>query len=187
MPDVPIKAIDSIQRVPYRIGYSFRQPALVKPVTVTRRRPYFAMNWAGSVDEKKRNLYNKGVLQRFPSTWRRAAKSMAVAGLGVVGNRRELPNFNELGDAPGPTDKETTTSSTSRDAFGFLDNIIKTTGSLISQSQQLEIAKAQTQGAYAMRLPQFFNPSTGGLGFTGWIAILGVAGVGVYFFMRRSA
>jgi hypothetical protein len=188
MPDVPvpIKAIDSIQRVPYRIGYSFRQPGLVKPVTVTRQRPYFAMNWAGSVDEKKQNLYKSGVLQRFPSTWRRSAKSMAVAGLGVVGNRRELPDFNELGDAPGPTDKETTTSSTSRDFFGFLDNTIKQAGGLIAQSQQLEIAKAQAQGPYARFLPNFYTPSTG-IGVMGWVAIASVLGAGAYFMMKRSA
>lgn len=186
MPEVPIKAIDSIERVPYRIGYSFRQPSLIKPVTRTRERPYFAMNWAGSVDQKKQDLYNSGVLQRFPSVWRRAAKSMAVAGLGVVGNRRELPSFNELGEAPGATDKETSSSSVVRDVTGFLSNIITTSGSLISQSQQLEMAKAQAQGPYANFLPSMYNPSTGGIGTMGWLAIASVLGAGAYLYMKRA-
>jgi hypothetical protein len=144
------------------------------------------MNWAGSVDEKKENLYKSGVLQRFPSTWRRAAKGMAVAGLGVVGNRRELPDFSELGEAPGPTDKDTTSSSVTRDVTGFLSNLITTAGGVMSQSQQLEIARARAQGPYANFLPSMYNQNTG-LGMTGWIAILGVAGLGAYFLMKRSA
>jgi hypothetical protein len=186
MPEVPIKAIDDITKVPYRIGYSFRQPAVVKPVTRTNRRPYFAVDWAGSVAQKKEDLYKSGVLQRFPSTWRRSAKSMATQSLGVVGNRRELPNFNELGEAPGPTDKETTTSSTSRDWTGFLQNTIKDVGGLIVQSQQLEIAKAQAQGPYARMLPNFYNPNTG-IGMMGYLAIASVLGAGVYLFMRNRA
>lgn len=181
-----IKAVDSIQQVPYRIGYSFRQPQIVKNVTQTRERPYFAMNWAGSVTEKKENLYKSGVLQRFPSTWRRAAKSMAVHGLGVVGNRRELPDFHELGQAPGPTDKETTTSSTSRDWTGFLQNTIKDVGGMIQQSQQLEILKAQAQGPYATRLPQFFTPgAVGGMGTLSWMLLgTSVIGLGALLYMR---
>jgi hypothetical protein len=183
--DPMIRKIDSISDVPYRIGYSFRNPALLKPVTQTREQPYFAMNWAGSVTQKKEDLYKKGVLQRFPSTWRRSAKAMAVSGLGVVGNRRELPNFQELGQAPGPTDKETVNSTTSRDWLGFLQNSIKDVGGLIQQSQQMEILKAQAQGPYAMNLPQFYNPSTGGLGVLGWMAIAGVLGVGTFLYMRN--
>jgi hypothetical protein len=184
-PQNSIRKIDSISDVPYRIGYSFRNPTLLKPVTRTRERPYFAMDWAGSVTKKKEDLYKKGVLQRFPSTWRRSAKAMAVSGLGVVGNRRELPNFQELGEAPGPTDKETVNSTTSRDWLGFLQNSIKDVGGFIAQSQQLEIAKAQAQGPYAMRLPQFYNPSTGGLGVLGWAAIAGVLGIGTFIYMRN--
>ena len=135
--------------------------------------------------EKKENLYKKGVLQRYPTVWRRSAKAMNVSGLGVVGNRRELPNFQELGAAPGPTDKETTTSNIYRDGMGLLQNVIKDVGGFIAQSQQLEIAKAQAQGPYATRLPQFFTPGEGGLGMLGWTAILGTVGVGAFLFMRN--
>jgi hypothetical protein len=159
---------------------------MVKPVTRTRERPYFAMDWAGSVTEKKENLYKTGVLQRFPTVWRRSAKSMAVSGLGVVGNRRELPNFQELGQAPGPTDKETVNTSTTRDWLGFLQNSIKDVGGLIQQSQQMEILKAQAQGPCATGLPQFFTPgATGGLGMLGWVTIIGTLGVGTFLYMRN--
>jgi len=184
--DPMIRKIDSISDVPYRIGYSFRQPRVVQPVTRTNTKPFFAMDWAiKGPSQVKEELYRKGVLQKFPSIWRRAAKSMNVAGLGVVGNRRELPSFEELGAAPGPTDKETVNTDVGRSVFGFLENMIKTTGGVIAQSQQMEIARAQAQGPYATGLPRFFTPSEGGLGMLGWAAIVGTLGVGAFLYMRN--
>lgn len=183
-PTGSVVPIDSIERVPYRIGYSFRQPSMVKPITRTNRRPYFAIDWAASVSKKKEDLGRRSVLKKFPSIWRRAAKHINVRGLGVVGNRKELPSFDELGAAPGPTDNATTSSEVSRGAFGFLDNLIKTTGSLISQSQQLEIAKAKAQ-QYPTMLPQMYMPSSGGLGILGWTAIAVALGAGTYFFIKK--
>jgi len=180
-----VKKIDSISDVPYRIGYSFRNPQTVKHVTKTRERPYFAMDWAiKGPTQVKEELYQKGVLQRYPTVWRRAAKGMAVKELGVVGNRTELPNFQELGAAPGPTDKETSTSTVSRSVFGFLDNMVKTAGGLIGQSQQMEIARAQAQ-QYPTVLPQFFTPGGDGIGMLGIAAIVGVLGVGTFLYMRN--
>lgn len=185
VPQVNVSKIDSISNVPYRIGYSFRNPDLIKPVTRTNKRPYFAMDWAASVTKKKEDLYKKGTLQRFPTVWRRSAKAMNVSGLGVVGNRRELPNFQELGAAPGPTDKVTVNTSTTRDWLGFLQNSIKDVGGLIAQSQQLEIVKAQAQGPYAVSLPRFFTPGEGGIGVLGWAAIIGTVSVGAFFYIRN--
>lgn len=185
-PQSDVRKIDSISNVPYRIGYSFRQPKVVKPVTRTNERPYFAMDWAiKGPSQVKEELYKKGQLQRYPTVWRRSAKSMAVNGLGVVGNRRELPSFEELGEAPGPTDKETVNTDVSRSVFGFLENMIKTTGGAIAQSQQLEIVRAQAQGPYATSMPRFFTPSEGGLGMIGWLAIAGTLGAGAYFYMKN--
>jgi hypothetical protein len=110
---------------------------------------------------------------------------MNVSGLGVVGNRRELPSFEELGEAPGPTDKATVNTDVGRSVFGFLNNLITTTGGAIAQSQQLEIMKAQAQGPYATGLPRYFNPSEGGMGMLGWLAIAGTLGAGAYFYMRN--
>lgn len=185
MAESTVLPVDSIEKVPYRIGYSFRQPDIVKPVTHTNRRPYFAIDWAASVEKKKGDLRSKSRLQKFPSIWRRAAKGKAIRGLKVVGNRKELPSFEELGAAPGPTDKATTSSEVSRGAFGFLENLIKTTGGLISQSQQLEMAKAQAQ-QYPTSLPQAYMPyEGGGIGMFGWLTIAGVLGAGTYYFMNR--
>ena len=171
--EVAVRKIDSISDVPYRIGYSFRNPTIVKQLTKTRVRPYFAKDWGmKGPTEVKAELFKEGVLQRYPTVWRRAAKGMAVNGMGVVGNRKELPSFDELGAAPGPTDKATSSSEVSRGVFGFLDNMIKTAGGLISQSQQLEIQRAQAQQNPTV-LPQFFTPSSGGIGMLGWAAIIG--------------
>ncbi len=187
-PDNNVRKIDSISQVPYRIGYSFRQPKLLKPVTVTRERPYFAMDWAiKGPSQVKEELYKSGKLQQFPTVWRRAAKAMNVQGLGVVGNRRELPSFNELGEAPGPTDKATTTSDIGRDFFGFLQNTIKSVGGAVAQSQQLEVLKAQTQAAQQSRinLPMFYNPNAaGGIGTLGWLAIASGLGIATVIYMR---
>ena len=189
MPEVQaIRSIDSISNVPYRIGYSFRQPQMVKQVTKTNERPYFAMDWAASPQKKKEDLYNKGTLQRFPTVWRRAAKAMNVQGLGVVGNRRELPSFNELGEAPGPTDNATTSSTVTRDVFGFMTNLITSAGPAIAQAQQLEIQKAQIQAAQQPRtfLPQFFTPQDGsGMGMLGWLAIAGGLGIATVLYVRN--
>jgi hypothetical protein len=185
MPDVPaIRKIDSISDVPYRIGYSFRNPELVKPLTRTRTQPFFAMDWGMKGPAQVKNeLFQKGDLQRYPTVWRRAAKAIPIKSLGVVGNRTELPSFNELGEAPGPTDKDTTSSTVDRGVFGFLDNMIKTAGGLIQNSQQMEMQRAQAQ-AYPQYMPQFFTGSSG-MGMLGYLAIAGVVGVGAYMYLKR--
>lgn len=189
--DVPmnnVRKIDSISEVPYRIGYSFRQPELLKPVTRTTTRPFFAMDWAiKGPSQVKEELYKSGQLQRFPTVWRRAAKLQNVQSLGVVGNRRELPSFNELGAAPGPTDAVTVNSTAGRDFFGFLNNAIKTVGGAISQRQQLEIVKAQAQTPQTpIMLPSSYTPGdSGGIGMLGWTAILGSVGVAAYLYLKR--
>lgn len=190
--DVPmntVRKIDSISDVPYRIGYSFRQPELLKPVTRTNVRPFFAIDWAiKGPSQVKEELYQSGKLQTFPSVWRRAAKMKGTQGLGVVGNRRELPSFNELGAAPGPTDAVTVNSTAGRDFFGFLDNAIKSVGGAIAQRQQLEIVKAQAQTPqYPISLPSGYMPSMdSGIGMLGWTAILGGVGVAAYLYMKRQ-
>lgn len=185
-PAINLSKIDSISDVPYRIGYSFRQPKVVKPVTRTNARPYFSTDWAmKGPTQVKEELYKSGVLQKFPSVWRRSAKAMNVKDLGVVGNRRELPNFEELGAAPGPTDKETVNSTTFRDFMGFLQNSIKDVGGVIANSQQLEIARAQAQGPYATSMPRAYMPSSEGIGMVGWAAIVGAIGIGAFMFVRR--
>jgi hypothetical protein len=188
-PENNVVKIDSISEVPYRIGYSFRQPKMLKPVTKTDTRPFFAMDWAiKGPSQVKEELYRSGKLQRFPTVWRRAAKMKGVQGLGVIGNRRELPSFNELGAAPGPTDAVTVNTTQGRDFFGFLNNAIKTVGGAIAQRQQLEIVKAQAQAPqYPVTLPAFYTSGEGGgIGMLGWASILGGVGVAAYLYMKRQ-
>jgi len=183
-----VRKIDSISDVPYRIGYSFRQPEVVKPVTKTSMRPFFAIDWAiKGPAQVKDELFKSGKLQTFPSVWRRAAKLRNVQTLGVVGNRRELPSFSELGAAPGPTDAVTVNSTTSRDFFGFLNNAIKSVGGVIAQRQQMEIVKAQAQTPqYQVSLPSSYMPGAdSGIGMLGWASILGGVGVAAYMYMKR--
>jgi hypothetical protein len=184
--NMKVGRVDSISDVPYRIGYSFRNPQIVKQVTRTRERPYFAMDWAiKGPAQVKEELFKSGKLQKFPSVWRRSAKAMNTSSLNVVGNRRELPNFEELGQAPGPTDKETVNSNVFRDVIGFLQNRIKDVGSAISESQKLEILRAQAQGPYATSMPIAYTPSSEGIGMLGWAAIVGAIGIGTFMYVRR--
>lgn len=182
--------IDSITGRPYIIGESFTNPVIVKRVARVRE-PFFRMRWAAKgPSETKRELYQSGRLKRFPTVWRRAAKTQHIEKLGAVMNRRELPDFNELGAAPGPTDAKTTTSSTSRGVWGFLDNVITGAGAVIAQRQQLDIVKAQAQASQAQQFPTFlptmYTPGgEGGLGILGWTAIIGLGGGAVYYFMNR--
>lgn len=180
---------DSIAEVPYRIGYSFRQAGVTPTIERTSKRPYFAVNWAESVDSKKKGLRGKGKMSRYPSVWRREAKRRTAQGL-----MKELPDFQELGEAPGPTDKPTTSSEVSRGMFGFLDNIIKTAGGLVSQHQQLQIVKAQagkpviSQYAPSTNLPVMGSTGYGESGTSDiwkWGAIVGIVGIGAYFIVRR--
>jgi hypothetical protein len=73
--------------------------------------------------------------------------------------------------------------------FGFLDNLIKTTGGVIAQQQQLQTAKAMAQAQaqpYSTVLPTMYTPGGGdGIGLVGWTAIIGVVGAGAYYFMKR--
>lgn len=183
--EVVVRKIDSISEVPYRIGYSFRNPTVVKPLTKTRVQPFFTKDWAmKGPTQVKAELFKEGVLQRYPTVWRRAAKALPIKELGVVGNRTEIPNFNELGAAPGPTDKATTTSEVDRSFWGFLNNRIKNVGTQILQSQQLEIQRAQGQ-QYPSGFPQFFTPGGEGIGLFGIAAIAGIVGIGAYVYFKR--
>lgn len=182
--------IDSITGRPYVIGESFTDPDITKRAAESRK-PYWTKSWAAKgPSDVKRELFKRGQLNRFPSVWRRAAKTRHIEKLGAVMSRRELPDFQELGQAPGPTDIKTTTSSSSRGIWGFLDSAIKSAGVVIGERQKLEMVKAQAQAQQAIvsptMLPTFFIPGEeGGLGMLGWAAIIGTLGVGTYLFMRK--
>lgn len=179
---------DSIERVPYRIGYSFKNPEIVKPLTFERKRPFFAMSWAGGGPaDANSEFWKSGQVRRFPSVWRRAAKNNTSDKVGSV--RAELPNFDELGEAPGPT-SSSGAATTTRNVWGSLANDLLTMGgSALQETQQLQLVKAQVASQRVYRDRSMFpyinvRESDGSLGVLGWglvITIVGIVGSFSYY------
>lgn len=176
---------DSINRVPYRFGKSFRNPQVVAPVTEARR-PFFDMSYlATGPTQVKEDMWKRGVYRRYPTVWRRAAKQNTVEGLAGVPS--EMPNFHELGEAAPPTSE---TNSTERSWWGALTNSVVNAASTVLQQQgQLQLAKAQAQAPqYSFNSGMPFQMSqSGGIGVLGLSLIaLGVGTVGYYFYKSRA-
>jgi hypothetical protein len=167
---------DSIAYTPIRIGRKFRE-GNANIATGNR-------GWGPRSVNKG---WDSGKLKQYASLWRRESKISAVDGLGVVGNRRELPSFDELGEAPGPTDNNTTTSTVSRSVFGMLDNAIKTVGGFVANKQNLEMIKAQGQADMRSEYMPRYSSSSSSSWF-GEMSMLGLGALGVgvigYFIMR---
>ena len=178
---------DSIERVPYRIGYSFKNPEIVKPLTFERRRPFFAMSWAGGGPADANSAFWKsGQVRRFPSVWRRAAKNNTSDKVGSV--RAELPNFDELGEAPGPT-SSSGAATTTRNVWGSLANdLLMMGGSALQETQQLQMMKAQVAAQRSGGMfPNFMLRSSGsGMGVMEWsIVALGLGTIGYIVYRNR--
>lgn len=173
---------DSIAYTPTKIGRRFREG---NANIATGNRGWRPRGYRGHTQAG----WGSGKLKEYASLWRRESKISAVDGLGVVGNRRELPNFDELGAAPGPTDNATTTSTVGRSIFGMLDNTIKTVGGFIANKQNLELIKAQGQADMRSQYVPRYGSSSSGSWF-GEISMLklglGILGVGAigYLIMR---
>lgn len=181
---------DTENDVLYKPGISFTNPRLVKIAAPVRSNPWFyEEKGVGplSASSKLRRWDGNTPLKRYQAMWNRDAKARNVERLGAYFH--DVPNLQELGQAPPATSetKTTTRNSTS----GFLENLISTIGqgatsvtdALTQRAvQQQNVAVAQSQ-AYMSRLRGAF----GGEGdYTWlWIAGLGVVGLGAYFFMRK--
>lgn len=174
-PNVPM---DSIEVAPYKIGYSFRNPPVVKPLTEYRKQ-YFRMKWAvEGPTEKKEAMWKRGHLHRYPTVWRRAAKASSVEGLSGI----EMPNFHELGQALPPT---STKNTTDRSFWGALTNSITNAASTVfNEQQKLQLAKLQAQQQPQGFMPMFYSQE-GGLGVVGWSAILVGGSVVAYMLLKR--
>lgn len=188
MPPVPmLRPVDSIDRAPYKIGYSFKNPKVVAMLTHVRDRKFFETNWAAEgPTQKKERMYQSGQLNRYSSVWRRAAKGRTAYGLGEVVT--ELPSFNELGEAPGPTDKQTP-AAPERSWWGSLANTLTTAAAtVLTEQQKLQTAKAQAaaqqQGGMQF-IPSTFYPQDQGIGVLGWGLIIGGVGLGAYYYMKK--
>ena len=177
-----------IERTPYKIGYSFQQPEVLKPITFERRKPFFTMNWAGhGPADVQREFWESKKLNNFPSVWRRAAKTHTSDKIGYV--RSEVPSFQELGAAPGPT-TSSVTNKTERNVWGSLFNdLLKTGGEAFQVSQQTQLAKAQATAQRNMYGGMFPNvnllPGGGGMGIFGWGLVAAGLGTIGYIVMRN--
>lgn len=178
---------DNINKTPYRIGESFRNAPITKPITFQRRKPFFAMSWAGQgPTDVKRDFWKSGKVKTFPAVWNRAAKASTTAKLGV--SRNELPSFNELGEAPGAT-APSVTSTTERSWWGSLGNtLIQTGGAYIQKQQELQLIKAQAQAqqqSYGGVFPFNYRSQESGMGMLGWgVIVAGIGAIG-YIVMKN--
>jgi hypothetical protein len=170
--------VDSIEVAPYKVGYSFRNPPVVKPLTEYRRQ-FFRMKWAAEgPGDKKEAMWNGGQLRRYPTVWRRAAKTSSVAGLSGV----EMPNFDELGSALPPT---STKDNVERSVWGTLtNNITNAVSTVFNEQQKLAMAKMQPQYPQSGYMPMFYSQDSG-IGVAGWSMIILGGGVVAYMIMKR--
>lgn len=170
--------VDSIEVAPYKVGYSFRNPPVVKPLTHYRPQ-FFKMNWAmEGPTEKKKRMWEGGKLHRYPTVWRRAAKMSTVEGLSGV----EMPNFHELGQAAAPT---TTKDNVDRSFWGTLTNkITEGVSTVFNEQQKLQLAKMQPQYPQGGYMPMFYSQE-GGIGIAGWSAILLGGGLVAFMILKR--
>lgn len=112
----------------YSPGISFENPQVVKTAAPVRLRPWFYQETALgplTIVSKQVSFENDRQLHPYTPIWNRAFKERNMKRIGAYSN--EMPNFQELGEAPGPTE---TQSTTARDPLGFLTNLISKTGDI---------------------------------------------------------
>jgi hypothetical protein len=112
--------------------------------------------------------------------WRRASKRAHIEKLGVDSSL-EMSGFNELGQAPGPTDKSGTTEG--RNVWGFLENIATRAGDIVMQREQTKLAQAQAE--LQSRMQAMMPMVQEAVSYWPWILGIGVLGVGAYMVARR--
>jgi hypothetical protein len=175
-------ANDSIEKVPYRIGYSFKNPSIFKPLTRTRN-PFWQIHYEGKGPAQiRKEMWKRGILRKYPSMWRREAKANTVKGLGDIEKQeQELPDFYELGQAPGPT-KEQSSDAVVRSPFGQLLNVALTGfKTVVEEEGKLQQIKAgyMPQSTFPF-IPQEYQSNV--------IPLLGIGlaiGLGSYLLMKK--
>lgn len=186
----------SLAQVSYRFGYSFENPRLVRKATQAKSEPWFKMKYAPQgPTQVRRDLFNSGKLANYPSIWRRAAKRVhkeRLSGLSDIDERIienasefesvELPDFEELGQAPGPTVRKPVTQE--RSFWGSLQSMLTKTSDVLIQREQTKQAMAQAE-IVARTQPTGFIPTlTDGVNWP-IIGLIGVGGLLIYSVMNR--
>jgi hypothetical protein len=165
----------------YRFGYSFKNPKVVKTPYRPKHDPWFKVEWASyGPTQVKEDIWKQSKLPEYPAVWRRASKRVHVEKLGIDGSL-EMSGFNELGQAPGPTDKSGTTEG--RNVWGFLENIATRAGDIVMQREQTKLAQAQAE--LQSRMQAMMPMVQGVVSYWPWILGIGVLGVGAYMVARR--
>jgi len=168
----------------YSPGISFENPQLVKTAAPTRLRPWFYQETAvGPLTIVSKNSAWSTDPQLHPYTpiWKRAAKQRNIDRLSAYAN--DMPSFSELGEAPGPTATESTTS---RDPLGFLTNLISKTGDIATgvTNTMLQNANIKMQANQSLVTSRFAQIDSS---YTTIMIGVGAAGVLAYYLWRKYA
>ncbi len=166
----------------YRFGYSITNPSVV--VTMKARKdPWFLVDWGvEGPTQRREQLFREGRLVQFQPVWRRGAKRRSMNALGVLSqNSVELPDFNELGQASGPTDKEATVD---RGPFGMLESTLTKAADIIARREKQKLAIAEAQIKAALEPERTVEQMQAGIGI-GTISLLGAVALVLFSLSRR--
>lgn len=85
-----------LAEIMYQPGISFRNSGVAIPVTIVRKKPWFAGPWGSGPLTRlaKASAWNTGNLGRRKPVWNRNMKAEQTARLGVL--HQEVPGFDEL-------------------------------------------------------------------------------------------
>ncbi len=85
-----------LAEIMYKPGLSFRNSGVAIPVTVVRKKPWFAGPWGSGPLTRlaKAGAWNTGNLSRRKPVWNRNMKQVQTSRLGVL--HQEVPGFSEL-------------------------------------------------------------------------------------------
>lgn len=168
----------------YSPGISFENPQVVKVAAPVRLRPWFYQETAIgplTMVSKKDVWENDRQLHPYTPLWNRMQKDRNVKRL--MANSSEMPNFEELGEAPGPTAAQSTMS---RDPLGFLTSFISKTGEIATgvTNTMLQNADIKMQTNQSLIATQFAQMDTSYLKIA---AVTGAVGLLAFYAWRKYA
>lgn len=169
----------------YRPGFSFRNPGAIVPATRAKQDPWVTMTWGPGPRTQwaKQQRWDSHMLPRYRAYFRRSAKQRTY----LEGDFRELPGEHELGlgQAPGPTDKET---SVVREGFmGKLGTVLTDVGDIFvaRAEKEAEQARARADTLRDVLMQQAQQTFQQAQNYAPYLLIGGVAILGLVMMQRR--